>query len=137
MTLKTKTTEVAPRNFSPELQQTFAEVVLGRPTAKCKHLGICKIENACTNNFLDYTQAAAENRLYGLASLKDNDYFELAFPRSSLSPAVFEKHFGSGYFQLEEGFMAGPELMGRPIYLPKGRYQVKVADNIVFVRFTL
>lgn len=137
MTVKTKTVEASPRNFNRELQQIFAEVVLGRPTAKCQHLGICKIENACTNNFLDYTQAAAENRLYGLASLKDDDYFELAFPLSSLSPTVFEKHFGSGYFQLEEGFMAGPELMGRPIYLPKGRYQVKVSDNIVSVRFAL
>lgn len=137
MTVKTQTIEAAPGNFSQGLQQTFAEVVLGRPSAKCKHLGICKIENACTNNFLDYTQATAENRLYGLASLKENDYFELAFPRSSLSPAAFEKHFGSGYFQLEEDFMTGPELMGRPIYLPKGRYQVHFSDSIVSVRFAL
>ncbi len=111
--------------------------MLGRPTAKCKHLGICKIENACTNNFLDYTQATAENRLYGLASLKENDYFELSFPRSSLSPTAFQKHFGSGYFQLEEGFMASDEFMGRPIYLPKGRYRVQLNENIVSVRFAL
>ncbi|MBK7477375.1 MAG: hypothetical protein IPN74_16690 [Haliscomenobacter sp.] len=137
MTVKTKTIEAVPGNFSRELQQIFAEVVLGRSSAKCKHLGICKIENAWTNNFLDYMQATVENRLYGLASLKENDYFELAFPRSSLSPAAFEKHFGSGYFQLEEGFMTGPELMGRPIYLPKGRYQVKFSDSIVSVRFAL
>ncbi|MBK6948962.1 MAG: hypothetical protein IPH16_13755 [Haliscomenobacter sp.] len=70
MTVKTKTIEAVPGNFSRELQQIFAEVVLGRSSAKCKHLGICKIENAWTNNFLDYMQATVENRLYGLASLK-------------------------------------------------------------------
>lgn len=137
MSLRTEILEPVYVDTGTALKQTFAEVVLGRPTARCKHLGICKIENACTNNFLDYTQAAADNRLYGLASLKENDYFELSFPRSSLSPAAFHKHFGSGYFLLEEGFTAGDDFMGHPIYLPKGRYRVRLNENIVSVRFAL
>lgn len=137
MTVDTSKFKVRPAKPEPVVQQTFAEVVLGRPTAKCKHLGICKIENACTNDFLAYDTSKAENRLYGLASLKENDYFELSFPRSSLSPYAFRKHFGSGYFQLEEDYNASPEFMGRPIHLPKGNYKVTLTESLVSVRINL
>ena len=137
MTIRARNLEHGLAETAPAVQQTFAEVVLGRPTAKCKHLGICKIENACSNNFLDYTMSSSENRLYGVASLQDGVYFELSFSRSSVSPAVFKKHFSSGFFRMEESYTAGPEFMGKPIYLPKGDHKVRLTNSMISIKFAL
>lgn len=137
MTIRVRNLEHGLAEKASAVQQTFAEVVLGRPTAKCKHLGICKIENACSNNFLDYTMSGTENRLYGVASFQEGVYFELSFSRSSVSPVIFKKHFGSGFFRMEESYTAGPEFMGKPIYLPKGDHKVKLTNSMVSIKFAL
>ncbi|WP_367393033.1 hypothetical protein [Lewinella sp. LCG006] len=120
-----------------EVEQTFAEVVLGRPTAKCKHLGICKIENAQANNFLDYTLGSASNKLYALASFRAGDYFELSFSRDSVREAIYDKHFASGYFIMEESYRTEASFMHQQFVLEKGKYKVKMTDTELVVRFAL
>lgn len=120
-----------------EVEQTFAEVVLGRPTAKCKHLGICKIENAHSNNFLDYTLGGTSNKLYAIASLRAGDYFELSFSRDSVSEAIYAKHFASGYFVMEESYRTTIDFMSQQVLLKKGKYQVTMTDTELAVRFKL
>lgn len=135
MTIRTRNIEPGMARALPPVQQTFAEVILGRRTAKCKHLGICKIENARTNNFLDYAIGGTDNRLYGVASLQEGVYFELSFSRSSISPTVYSKHFSTGYFHMEESYTAGIDFMGAPIYIPKGRYRIQFSDTMINIRF--
>ena len=137
MTVITRAFEGALVKSTVEVEQTFAEVVLGRPTAKCKHLGICKIENAHSNNFLDYTLGASTNKLYALASLKAGDYFELSFSRDSVSEEIYKKHFASGYFLMEESYRANNDFMSHPFVLKKGKYRVQDTGTELEVRFGL
>ena len=121
------------------LEQAFVEVILGRASAKCKHLGVCKIEGVHTNSFSQYTPAfcKSSNRIFALASLKKNAYFELTFERVLINDAVFEKHFKSGFFKMEEGYDIDSDLMGVNVYLSKGEYKVNFSDTLLSVRFDL
>lgn len=137
MTVITRAFEGALVKSIVEVEQTFAEVVLGRPTAKCKHLGICKIENAHSNNFLDYTLGTSTNKLYALASLRAGDYFELSFSRDSVSEEIYDKHFASGYFFMEESYRSDNDFMSQPFVLKKGKYRVQDTGTELAVRFAL
>jgi hypothetical protein len=137
MTVITRALNGALAKQNTEVEQTFAEVMLGRPTAKCKHLGICKIENAHSNNFLDYTLGMSTNKLYALASLKAGDYFELSFSRDSVSEEIYDKHFASGYFIMEEPYRSGKNFMKQSFVLKKGKYRVKETGTVLEVRFKL
>jgi len=137
MTVITRAFNGALAKPTTEVEQTFAEVVLGRPTARCKHLGICKIENAHSNNFLDYTLGGSSNKLYALASLKIGVYFELSFTRDSISDEIYDKYFASGYFIMQESYRSDTDFMNQPFVLKKGKYQVKETDTELMVRFGL
>lgn len=120
------------------VEQTFAEVVLGRASAKCKHLGICKIENAESNNFFDYGMGnSSGNRLYAVANWQQGVYFELEFSRSTVSPDVFDKYFASGTFRMEESYTTDADLLGKSICIAKGKYRVKLTNSLISVRFGL
>jgi hypothetical protein len=137
MTVITRAFEGALVKSTVEVEQTFAEVVLGRPTAKCQHLGICKIENAHSNNFLDYSLGNSTNKLYALASLKAGDYFELSFSRDSVSEEIYDKYFASGHFIMEEPYRSDKDFMNHPFVLEQGKYRVQDTSTVLVVRFGL
>ena len=121
------------------LEQAFVEVILGRASAKCKHLGVCKIEGVHANSFSQYTPAfcKSSNRIFALASLKEGSYFELTFERVLINNVVFEKHFKNGFFKMEEGYEIDSDLMGMNVYLSKGEYMVNFSDTLLSIRFDL
>jgi hypothetical protein len=121
------------------IEKAFVEVVLGRPSAKCKHLGVCKIERVYSNSF-DTTNSflcQSSNRLYALASLKEGAYFELVFERNSISDTIYERHFKSGFFKIEEEYTADLDLGKSPILISIGEYKVRLSDTLLAIRFEI
>jgi len=121
------------------LEQDFVELVLGRPSANCKHFGICQLRRVRPSSFkrLNQESQTSLNSLFALASLKEGAYFELAFLRSSINKAVFKKYFSSGIFRMEEPFTLHSNILRRPVRVPKGLYMVNFSDTLLTIRFDI
>lgn len=138
--MKSISTSAASQAMVQPLNQVFAEVILGRPSAHCKHLGICKIERVYTNDYYLISQSdlcQRSDKLYALASLRVGDYFELAFERRFIDAACYAEHFSEGTFVLEETYTSDLDLMNYPIHLKKGSYQIGFSETMITVRFDL
>lgn len=124
---------------SESVNQAFVEVVLGRPSAKCKHFGICKIERVFANSLSSDKPSfcKSSNKVFGLASFVKGLFFELAFERSAISDSIYKEHFGDGMFRIEEDYWIESDLMGTPIFLSKGEYKNKLSDTLLSVRINL
>ena len=124
---------------SATLEQDFVELMLGRPSANCKHFGICSLKRAKPISFkqLNLRSKTSLSSLFALASLKQGAYFELAFFRSSINKAVFKKYFANGIFRMEEPFTLNSDLLMVPVRIPKGLYIVDFSDTLVTVRFKI
>ena len=135
--METLSTVVAPTQPLDIYEQVFAEVVLGRPSANCKHLGICKIERIYTNDFYStmlHGICKSASKIYALATLIKGRYFELAFQRAFMEPEN-EVHFKGGLFVMEEDYYLDNSFMSEPIHLKKGAYKVRVSDRLLTIRF--
>lgn len=133
----TLSTVVTPTKPLEIYEQVFAEVVLGRPSANCKHLGICKIDRLYTNDF--YTTmlhgiCQSSSKIYALATLIKGRYFELAFQRAFMATED-EAHFKGGLFVMEEDYHLDTSFMSIPIHLKKGAYKVRVSDRLLTIRY--
>ncbi|MFK8005553.1 MAG: hypothetical protein AB8H03_04245 [Saprospiraceae bacterium] len=121
------------------IEKAFVEVILGRPSAKCNHLGICKIERVYSNSFEDFESFSCQSsgRLYALANLKESVYFELVFERNSISETIYDFHFKDGVFTIEEEYTVDLKLGGAPILITTGEYNIKLSDTLVAIRFEI
>lgn len=121
------------------VNQAFVEVVLGRPSAECKHFGICKIKKVFANSISSEKPSLCKssNKIFGLASFIEGLYFELTFERAAISDSIFKEHFGNGIFRIEEDYWIESPLMGTSILLSKGEYKNKLSDTLLSVRFDL
>lgn len=120
--------------------QKFAEVVLGKPSDKCKNFGICRI-NAIKPELIfrlkqDLLKCGCK-KVYALASLIPYAYFELAFLRTTVTPVVFEQHFRNKIFTVEEDYTLDKEFMGIPITIKIGQYTIGISDRFYVTRFDL
>ena len=124
---------------SESVNQAFVEVMLGRPSAKCQHLGICKIERVFANNISSDKPSfcKSSNKVFGLASFVEGLFFELTFERSAISDSIYKEHFGNGMFRIEEDYWIESDLMGTPIFLSKGDYKNRLSDTLLSVRFSM
>lgn len=124
---------------SDHLEQVFAEVILGRPTAGCRHFGVCEMVAVSFETLSASRPKAcrASAGVYALASLQAGKRFELAFLRSSIQPDVFLTHFGDGIFRIEEPYTAGPNFMSSPIQLVTGQYRIENLGSLLRVQFEL
>ena len=119
-------------------EQLFAEVVLGRPSAECKHLGICKVARIYSNDFYStMLQSFCSNssKVFALATLIKGQYFEFAFQRAFIDARQYGLHFQRGLFVMEEDYFLENSFMSIPIRLKKGKYKVKISDRLLIVRF--
>ena len=119
-------------------EQVFAEVVLGRPSANCKHLGICKIERIYTNDFYStmiHGICNSSAKIYALATLVKGQYFELVFQRAFMDAENLDLHFKGGFFEMEEDYQLDKSFMSLPVHLKKGTYKVRVSDRFLTIRF--
>ena len=119
-------------------QQVFAEVVLGRPSADCKHLGICKVKRIYSNDFYSRILSSVcnnSNKLYALATLQKDVYLELAFQRAFMDPEQLSIHFKNGRFVMEEDYRLDESFLDVPILMKSGIYNVQVSDRLLTVRF--
>lgn len=118
--------------------QTFVEVVLGQPSAKCKHLGICKIESVHSNGLKNNKdKCPSTNKLFGIASYKQRDYFELVFERRTINQSIFDMHFKSGLFKVEEPYVVELEITNVPILISPGTYNINLSNSLIGVRFPI
>ena len=126
-------------NDLDKLASIFAEIVLGRPSAKCKHFGICKMKKINFRTFLMDTSKnnKCSKKAYAFVSLKPNVYFELAFLRQYLDPNVFRLHFESGIFSVDEEYITNSNFMEYIIHIQKGEYKVDFSDTLLTIRFGL
>ena len=126
-------------NYAIDSKLAFVEVVLGRPSANCKHFGICKISNVYSNSFNLKTQTICSNpnRVYAIANWKESEYFELTIEKISIPENTFEKHFGSGIFRMDDNYTFESELTRSKIQLVKGRYKIKSTDTLLMIRFDI
>ena len=119
-------------------EQLFVEVILGRPSADCKHLGICKIARVYSNDFHSMILNSICNnsdKIYALATLQEGHYFELAFQRAFIDAAKIKEHFNKGLFVMEEDYRLDESFMSVPVLLRSGTYKVLVSDRLLTVRF--
>ncbi len=136
--MESLSTVVSPTQPLEIYEQVFAEIVLGRPSANCKHLGICKIDRLYTNDFYStmlHGICKSSSKIYALATLIKGRYFELAFQRAFMEAENFELHFKGGLFVMEEDYYLDNRFMSEPIHLRKGTYKVRVSDRLLTVRF--
>ncbi len=119
--------------------QAFVEVILGRPSAKCKHLGICKIESIYSNDthHNEPTSCPSSKKLFALACYKESDYFELVFERKSIPDTIFKYHFQSGIFKVEETYCTNIDISNSPIMISTGEYNINLSDTLLSIRFQL
>jgi uncharacterized phage infection (PIP) family protein YhgE len=75
----------------------------------------------------------------GTASIDSNSSFQMNFNKASMTDAVIEKYFSSGYFLVEEDCPLNGELcaaLGIKSYtIAKGQYPVSIVDNTYIVNF--
>jgi len=120
-------------------EQAFAEVILGRPSANCKHLGLCKVERIYSNDFysmmLNNSICNNSDKLYALATLEKGVYFELAFQRAFMDAKKLAEHFKNGLFVMEEDYLFDDDFMNSPVHLKSGTYKVQISDRLLTVRF--
>lgn len=119
-------------------EQAFAEVILGKPSADCKHLGICKVTRIYTNDFYStMLQSFCSNssKVFALATLIKGQYFELAFQRAFIDAQQYDLHFQKGLFVMEEDYSLENSFMSIPVRLKKGKYKVKMSDRLLTIRF--
>lgn len=126
-----------PGTNTTDIEQYFVEVILGRPSAQCKHFGICKINRVFTNAFLSNSKylKSTHNPLFAIASVKMNMYLELAFERSKVDTSTFEKYFRKGIFKMEESYIADTSVFNYPFEVEAGDYPVHITDTIISVCF--
>ena len=124
---------------SISLEQDFVELVLGRPSANCKHFGICQLRQVRPSSFkrLSESSRSSLNSLFALASLKEGAYVELAFLRSTVNKAIFKKYFANGVFRMEEPFVVDLDSMGSPVKIPRGLYLVNYRETFITIRFDI
>lgn len=78
------------------------EVDFGNPRSKdCLNFGICRI-NFFNGKSFNLLPSCCPNRAYGFIRLNGQCRVELVFPKGNMAPATLEKHFGSGWFTVEE-----------------------------------
>lgn len=120
-------------------EQILVEIVLGRNSAKCKYLGMCKIEKSLTANmyFVNDRKNTENRKIYALAKLINANVFELAFYKHTVSPSNFQKHFSSLVFTMEESFTVSDDILGQPIYIKKGLYKIDMTEEFLIVKFEL
>ena len=120
-------------------KQAFVEVILGRLSANCKHLGICKIESVHSNNsrYNKGVSCASSSGVFAIASCKEGDYFELVFERKSIPDSVYKLHFQSGVFKVEEIYSTKLDISTSPIVISVGEYNINFSDTLFSIRFQL
>lgn len=133
---------MSPLLSSPEseriCEQVFAEIILGRPSANCKHLGICKMERIYSNDFYSAMLDSIcdnSNKLYALATLEKGHYFELTFQRAFMDSDQLADHFKNGIFVMEEDYYLDKSFFDKQIRLRSGSYKVQISDRLLTVRF--
>ncbi len=117
-------------------QQYLVAVTLGRPSASCKHLGVCKIE--MLQKLPQSVLAANHNKgcpfVVAIASLSDTQGLEIIFCRSSIHPRTYHKHFMNTYFIVEEPYPFNME--GEVLFtIAKGQYPLLKSGTMITVRF--
>ena len=121
------------------LEKVFTEIILGRPSAKCKHFGICEIKKIYARSFFKHTSGyyKCPKTVYAFASLKPDVYFELAFLRHYMAPDIFKLHFKRGIFSVDEDYITNSSFMKCIVHIQKGQYPVHFSETLLTVRFGL
>lgn len=121
------------------IRQIFSEVILGRLSANCAGFGICKLEKVQqVNSFYqsnDDCGCGCSGKVYAIASLKATEYFELTFFKNSITSKLYEKHFGTGKFKVEETIKMDRNLLGQKFKIKSGLYKIKSSETFLTVRF--
>lgn len=128
-----------PASGPATIEHVFVEVILGRPTAQCRHLGICTMKSIRPEDLRPYSDRTCGNicRGYALASCRPDAYFELAFLKGLLDPHTFERHFAGGSFRLEEDYTASLAGMKARIHIRKGIYRIHFSETLLRIQFEL
>ena len=135
--IKPMSTFVSRTQAVSTYEQVFVEIILGRPSADCKHLGICKVARIYSNDFYSTIMNSICNnsgKLYALATLRKGHYFELAFQRAFIDAAKIKEHFNKGLFVMEEDYRLDESFMGSSVLLKSGTYKVQISDRLLTVR---
>lgn len=121
------------------IEKAFVEVTLGRPSAKCKHLGVCKIERVYSNSFdrKKTNLCVSSDTIYALANFREGEYFELVFERNSISNDTYKYHFQTGVFIVEEKYTKDLGLGKTSIVISKGEYNIQLSDTLLTIRFDI
>lgn len=115
------------------------EVDLGNPRSKdCLNFGICRI-NFYHGKGFNILPSCCPNRAYGFIRLNERYRVELVFPKENMAPATLEKHFGSGWFTLEEAYALPKQIaeelgLSSFIFQP-GRFPVWEENETLHVSF--
>ena len=136
--IKPMSTIVSQTQSVGTYEQLFVEVILGRPSADCKHLGICKIARVYSNDFHSMILNSICNnsdKIYAVATLQKGVYFELAFQRAFTDANKLAEHFKKGVFVMEEDYLLDESFMSLPVHLKSGTYKVLISDRLLTVRF--
>ncbi len=121
------------------INQVFAEVILGRPSAKCKHLGICKITSVHTTRLNGFSSDSCNNcnKVYALISAKGKAFFEVAFLKSSIDKNVLDQHFKDAIFKVEESYTTDKAFMDTAVTIKTGIYTATITETFITVRFDI
>ncbi len=121
------------------LEQCFAEVVLGRPSAGCKHYGICKVERLhfAKGRWQSKSSCGCINRTKALLRYKHNNYLKISFWKTSLKQEILDKYFAEGCFMVDEEYTIPSEVLGTDIQIPKGIYNFDESSGFLTIRFEL
>ncbi len=117
---------------TPEIKtQFFAELEFGMPSKKCKNFGICNLNPIRWENQTDHQQ---KGDALAIVTVFRNNYVELDFLRTSLSPAIYQKFLAQGEFLVEEDFHFTRSIeKDFHFTVRKGRYRIYENSSLIKV----
>ena len=133
-----KLSDLMPEKAGLRLSQLLVEVEFGVPSRQCVNYGICRIEIARGRGRPKSSGCTGCGGL-ALASAPEEGLLQLAFFRSSLGERARRRHFGQGFFLVEEAYPL-PRFLYSKLGLPaaaigSGRYRVLEGKDVLIVRF--
>ncbi len=116
-----------------------AEVDLGSPrNPDCRNFGICRI-NFWNGKSLNLMPSCCPNRAIGFVRRWEQNGIELIFPKENMASATLEKHFGSGWFVVEDTYPLPVDMAGRlgiaGFDFQPGRYPILEMDGKLHLIF--
>lgn len=130
-----------PRARLPDpVRQCLATVTLGRPSSPdCRHYGICRIEIASaasvfSPDFVGQQMTGCGDKVVALLSYQPPDCLEVALLNSTVSTAVFERHFADGLFLIKEDYALPEWCFGLSLVIESGSYNIAISDSLLRVQ---